>query len=57
LGLLHNQFTPLDKRFKDYIAVPKDNGYKSIHTTVLGLFEFPVEIQIRTPEMEEYADH
>lgn len=57
LWLLHNKFTPLDKRFKDFIAVPKDNGYKSIHTTVLWLFDFPVEIQIRTPEMEEYADH
>ncbi len=57
LWLLHNKFTPLDKRFKDYIAVPKDNGYKSIHTTVLWLFDFPVEIQIRTPDMEEYADH
>ena len=44
------------KKIKDYIAIPKFNGYKSIHTTVLGMFRFPVEIQIRTEEMENVAE-
>ncbi len=57
LGIIHKYYTPLIKKIKDYIAVPKFNGYKSIHTTVLGMFKFPVEIQIRTKEMEAVAEY
>jgi len=54
-GVIHKYYTPLIKKIKDYIAIPKFNGYKSIHTTVLGIFHFPTEIQIRTHEMDEIA--
>ncbi len=57
LGIIHKYYTPLIKKIKDYIAVPKFNGYKSIHTTVLGMFRFPVEIQIRTQDMDEVAEY
>ncbi len=57
LGIIHKYYTPLIKKIKDYIAVPKFNGYKSIHTTVLGMFRFPVEIQIRTQDMDEIAEY
>jgi (p)ppGpp synthase/HD superfamily hydrolase len=57
LGVLHSYFNPMPNRFKDYIAVPKFNGYKSIHTTILGMFRFPTEIQIRTKEMDEIAEY
>lgn len=56
LGIVHKHYTPLIKKIKDYIAVPKFNGYKSIHTTILGLFRFPTEIQIRTFEMDDVAE-
>jgi len=56
LGIIHKYYTPLIKKIKDYIAVPKFNGYQSIHTTVLGMFRFPIEIQIRTHEMEGVAE-
>lgn len=56
LWLIHKYYTPLIKKIKDYIAVPKFNWYKSIHTTVLGMFRFPVEIQIRTYEMDDVAE-
>jgi guanosine-3',5'-bis(diphosphate) 3'-pyrophosphohydrolase len=55
LGIIHKYYTPLIKKIKDYIAIPKANGYRSIHTTVLGIFRFPTEIQIRTQEMDEVA--
>jgi GTP pyrophosphokinase len=57
LGIIHKYYTPLIKKIKDYIAVPKFNGYKSIHTTILGMFRFPIEIQIRTLVMNEIAEY
>lgn len=57
LGIIHKNYTPLIKKIKDYIAVPKFNWYQSIHTTILGMFNVPVEIQIRTYEMDEVAEY
>lgn len=60
LGIVHNHFTPLANRFKDYIAVPKVNGYRSLHTTVMGLgpkvHTQPTEIQLRTESMHQSAE-
>ncbi|MBU1992751.1 MAG: RelA/SpoT family protein [Patescibacteria group bacterium] len=60
LGIIHSKWVPLADRFKDYVAVPKSNGYQSLHTTVLGLapkeYDRPVEIQIRSDRMHTEAE-
>lgn len=57
LGMIHSHYTPMQKRFKDYIAVPKSNMYQSLHTTLIGPEGQIFEVQIRTEEMDQVAEY
>ncbi len=57
LGVAHNLYKPVAGRFKDYVAIPKANGYQSLHTTLIGMRGVTMEVQIRTREMDAVADH
>ncbi len=56
LGMVHALYKPVDRRFKDFIAIPKANGYQSLHTVLRGPFGAPIEVQVRTAEMNSVAE-
>lgn len=57
LGVVHSLYKPVAGRFKDYVAIPKANGYQSLHTTLFGMHGVPMEVQIRTRQMDAVADN
>ncbi|UTW46681.1 RelA/SpoT family protein [bacterium SCSIO 12696] len=57
LGLIHNLFKPVPGEFKDYVAIPKANGYQSLHTVLIGRHGVPIEVQIRTRDMDTMANY
>ena len=57
LGCIHSLYKPIPGEFKDYIAIPKANGYQSLHTVLMGMHGVPIEIQVRTREMEDMANN
>lgn len=57
LGIVHNLYKPVVSRFKDYIAIPKVNGYQSLHTSLFGMHGVPIEVQIRTKQMDAVAEN
>ena len=57
LGVIHNLYKPIPGEFKDYIAIPKSNGYQSLHSVLVGMNGVPIEVQIRTREMDDLANY
>lgn len=57
LGAVHSLYRPISRQFKDYIAIPKANGYQSLHTTLIGPHGIPIEVQVRTEKMDNLAEN